>query len=601
MKIGRRPRWFTAISVVALLAGGCVKKTMATTNNFVTKDGETVIFSLSQNELEMGRFRLCMTPYGLYFGQDDTENRRVQTKQFADCQRINREIALASQPNFESISVDRAAAEATPGQIDDFSTIKEAPKPGEAKEIQGSSAAPQAPGNADDVKVTLSMREVRGEVHSFFTGSHLTPRCWYRFDKQPMSESGNKSNTGLLQPDFLSSTGRTRTLLNSKRLTRYSISSANIVKSILADDRLRNMKFNVRSEEVLQAMEYNKNLENIQGNKFYTWLVGVAGAGALKLTAPQLSSISALLRSGTTTAYYEIGRIIADAAVQFNIGNKDGKWSENTLQKILASKTGFINTVKAELDEFKNRNPDLAGYDPAKGTPPDASNDLKHKMWRVGFLQSTIDREEQFLEQLKARATSLNFSPKDIPAEYRTTSAFQKVSHFIGTGLSRLYRHCEGNVIGMVACLTIAGAALTQTTQFAIDKYTLLGFRSPTAEEMTVEDLEMAANMFSSSKFNIELSREEIELLAATNDVYSEKPRSFLSAMTGETGARSGNKSLGFIPIIGDNPGSGVVCPTPFVAAQIAGLPEPSGTKFQLLKDAMKKAGTSYLESGKTE
>jgi hypothetical protein len=222
-------------------------------------------------------------------------------------------------------------------------------------------------------------------------------------------------------------------------------------------------------------------------------------------------------------------------------------------------------------------------------------------MWQANYLQSTIDREKNFLVQLTRRAASIeDFDKLKLPANFPKTAAFDNISHFVGTSLSRLYRHCDG-LIGMGICIGIAGTTLTAATQFAVDKYTVLGFKAPTAEDMSVEDLEMAANMFSSSKFNIELSREEIELLAATNDTYSERPKSFLSAMTGSTSTNSGNKNLGFIPIIGDSPGSGVVCPTPFVAAQIVGLQEPSGTKFQLLRDAMKKAGMSYLESGKTE
>jgi hypothetical protein len=140
-----------------------------------------------------------------------------------------------------------------------------------------------------------------------------------------------------------------------------------------------------------------------------------------------------------------------------------------------------------------------------------------------------------------------------------------------------------------------------RATQFALDKYTILSYSRPTAADMEVEDLEMAANMFSSSKFNVEVNRNEIELLAAINTEASESRLPFGIPLQGWNNRALNRRNLGFIPILGDSPKSGIVCPTPAVAAQIAGLEEPDGRKFQLLKDAMTKAGMTYIENTKSE
>jgi hypothetical protein len=563
---------------------------MATSENFVTKNGDTVIFSLSQNELEMGRFRLCKTPYGLNFGQDDAATMPARTPEFEACKRLNQQIARDSQPKFESVTVDSSSANNTPAEVEDFSTISTAPEPTENTEIQGSAAAPQAPSSGEEVKVTLESRVVRDEVHSFFSGSHLTPRCWYRFDR--------KSST--ISPDFLTSDGRKRTMLDSKRLTRYSISSASIVKSILADDKLRNMQFNVRSAEVLQAIDYNKNLQSVQSNQLYSWFIGFAGAGALKLTADQLASVGSLLRSGSSTAHLEIGKILADVSVRFRQGNATSTWAAEALQKMIGSKTAFIKNISTELKDLTETNKAMFGdWIPGKGIADDISADVKHRMWRANFLHKTMKSEEQFLEVLKKRAASTLSSDQlnNALTAVRRSGFLDEISHFVGKSVSRAYRHCS-SPIGMGVCIAIATTTLQKATQFAVDRYTVLGYRPPTAVDMSVEDLEMAANMFSSSKFNIELSKQEIELLAATSDDYSNRPSGFAVPFAR---TQASSKNLGFIPILGDSPKSGIVCPIPAVAAEIVRLEEPDGKKFQLLKDAMTKAGMTYLETDKSE
>lgn len=581
--------WATGLLTLALVSQpSCIKKTLATSKNFVSQDGNTVIFSLSQNELEMGRFRLCKTPYGLNFGQDDAERRPLETEDFKRCKELNRQIARQSQPQFASVNVDASAV--TPSEtavIDDFSEIKAPPKPEEATEVQGGEAAPppSAP-SGQDVKVTLETKVVRDEVHSFFSGSHLTPRCWYRFDRQGSGASA----------DFISTDGRVRTLLNSKRLTRYSVSSANIVKSILADDTLRKMHLNVRSEEVLQAAEYNKNLKNVQGNQIYSILVGMAGATAINIPAAQLARLGALLRQGTAAANYEAGKILIEAKAR-QTGQQlqsPGRVKEK-LEALIGRKQAFVDKIKKELADFKSSNGEL--LDPEKAADGALDAAQEGAKFQNTYLQATLNLEEKQLNAWHARLMSGADNGTATAAKTIDPSWLDNLSHQFGTWLSRGQRMCRTNLMWTGACMGAVSIALGQGTQFAIDKYTVLGFRNPTAADMEVSDLEMAANMFSSTKFNVELSRQDIELLAATNSDYSQSSTPFGIPLPQWGNRQVNRKNLGFIPILGDSPKSGIVCPVPAVAALIVGLEEPDGKKFQLLKKAMTEAGMTYIDS----
>jgi hypothetical protein len=601
------PRAIIAAStLVALSSGGCVKKTLSTSENFVSQDGSTVIFSLSQNELEMGRLRICKTAYGMHFGQAETDTRTTENATLRRCRELNAKIRRESQPSFDNVSVDRSDVTEPIGKVDDFSSIKDVPKEGEAAEIQGGGVAPATSASAEDIQVKLETRVVRDEVHSFFSGTHLTPRCWYRFDRNPA-----KPNEG---PDFLGSEGRARTLLNAKRLTRYSISSADVVKSILADEKLRNLKFNIRSEEVLQAAQYNANLTSIQGNQFYTWLVGFAGAGALKLTADQLASIGSALRGGTTEGFYEAGRILTTAIALSRNEKPNPETSRALLTRILGQKKAFISGINDEIEQFVSDNSFLKGWKEGVSLPEDAVASNPQKIEHLNFLRRTLKNEtknietwqrrlEDFDEQLlrsdqkTARSAGddvsrvVASSGDDVLRNLQRSGAFDTVSHWTGKWLSRGYRMCNG-MIGLGVCLAIVGTGIKKGTEFAIDKYTLLGFKAPTAADMDQDDLQMAANMFSSSKFNVELTRQEIELLAATDQEYSTKPK-----ILDFGGRHSNRRNLGFIPILGDSPKSGSVCPTPIVAAEIVGLEEPDGKKFQLLRAAMKELGMTYIDA----
>jgi hypothetical protein len=256
----------SASASVALL-NGCKLQSKSETSNLVGMDGDKakgMIFSISQDEAEVGMYRLCRGPEGQAYAG------------YTECLAVIKKYEQSNMPSFENAPAPTAAtsnatlltAESeTPPQQEQQPVSLQLATESSATTSTSSGLFLEGEGGSTSVKVDIQEKVVEEVEDPLFTGNHTTPRCWYRYNIEEQF------------PDLFTRQGRSATFAKSIQLTTYSLKSSDIIQAMKADTNLKKIVLNIKDRDLMVAEKYNERLKGLTSNALWTMFNTTLGAG----------------------------------------------------------------------------------------------------------------------------------------------------------------------------------------------------------------------------------------------------------------------------------------------------------------------------------
>jgi hypothetical protein len=295
----------SATASVALL-NGCKLQSKSETSNLIGMDGgkaKGMIFSISQDEAEVGMYRLCRGPEGeAYAG-------------YAECLSVIKKYEQSNMPSFEAAPATTAATSSatlltaeseTPAQQEQQPVSLQLASDSSAKTSSSSGMFLEGEPGSTSVKVELEKKVVEEVEDPLFTGNHTTPRCWYRYNIEEQF------------PDLFTRQGRSATFAKSVQLTTYSLKSSDIIQAMKADTNLKKIVLNIKDRDLMVAEKYNERLEAFTSNALWTMANTVLAAGLGQLDIEPIKKALTNIGNGTQNAAQNIKEILLRQAKNSN-------------------------------------------------------------------------------------------------------------------------------------------------------------------------------------------------------------------------------------------------------------------------------------------